>query len=1028
MVFSATKPNPFVAPTPTQATPIESVSPQISLGLVTCVGGCVQKAINLVDGAAVKDPAHELTVWSGFYEDKIVDSLAGLADLLGNLGPKQALTLGVCNRGSQQTLITAKKWEEIGSPAEKIMARTQRCIEWSDVAHLLLIDVDLEPGAQPLTVAELLALLISVVPAIEGIGYLVTESTSSQIYNSETGECLRGSGNFHLYIVVRGDVARFSEHLKTLFWASGKGFFKLATANSKTGVSAILERFPIDMSVFSPERFVYEAGAKLGPGLEQRRAAPIVVEGGVLDLDAVVVTDEQRLVAEHNKKVAHRAIKKTREDAVSEFIVKSTDHNAASARIIAKDRIKNCDKGVLQPDHVIHLQDGTEVLAGDLNESHNGLSCRDPQEPDYDGGRFCARIYWNKKGVTISSFAHGKCRYTVLSKQAETGDDNAPGTRERADKSPKPDEKQFELKDAALCDEVISSWEGDIKFNAEIQSWVRYNSSEGVWQVVSSDRIESIVKLIADTQAEDYKATLISGTVKLARIDDEILMDSMVSATDVLLFKNGVLNLKTNTLSAHSRDNHAMWKLRRDYDPEQTQWVPIAEFITKALRSKSDQDRLVAFHAATLRNLFVKLPGKNKKNTLLQVGGSGAGKGTSTRLMIELVGLTNTKSIGSIQSLCSGEFALDGIEEENPLLLVIADQEKLPPRMAIGRFLQLTGLDYVDVGRKHKRAARYQHRGGTVISSTDYPYSAFHRSRGTTRRSVLIQSWRDDAMLSGIEDKFTDSVISGYTNFLLSLPEQWILTTLEAAPGEPTIENDSLDNPMMAWFMDCIRITGEGRDRLQVGRDKTRVDQLFGSYFAYCDAANIGPAYSKNHVTFAREFEQIYNRLAATMADSGREFGIVRPENKLHYMGIALKHEADDSSRCGHDDAQTDDAEVLTSPCQIGLVAQLPAVESDLVEEIVTEVDPIVPDIDSLPQIDPPEDSPEWVPAIGDHVAVLGSAGWVAATIETIPTDHRDPSKRCNFYKIGLPSGGLTHVWDRNKLRLLTTQLNMVAA
>jgi hypothetical protein len=578
------------------------------------------------------------------------------------------------------------------------------------------------------------------------------------------------------------------------------------------------------------------------------------------------------------------------------------------------------------------------------------------------------------------------------------------------------------VKDSELAEFAVSKWQGDLIYSSEIESWVRYGQTqEGVWSVVSEDSVASEALDLAHELAGEFKWSLVAGGVKAARVNKKILKPSMPTSPDMLIFQNGALKISTGKLLPHSRNNNALWALQRKYDPDQRDWSPIAEFVSKALWSKADQDRMVAFHAATVRDLFRKMQGADKKNTLLQIGESGAGKGTSTRLMEQLVGEPNVKPIESIQALCSKDFGLDGIESENPRLLIVADQEKLPPRLPIARFLLLTGLDLVDVSRKYKRGARYRHTGGSVINSTEYIWSAYHRSRGATRRTVLIQSWRKDPALSGIESRFMPEVISAYTNFLLSLPEQWILDTLESAPGEPTIENEA-DNPMMAWFMDCVEITGDAADRVQLGRDKNAAEQLFSSYFSYCEKANIGSAYSKNHVTFAKEFEQIYARLKSTRECSGKEFGHVRPGNKLHYIGLRLKSEADDSSRLQQFEALRPEQSPIDSPVQLGIANQLGSVEEpesatvDASEDLTIEYDCNVKP-EPLEAIEPPLQVGDWQPAIGEEVAFQRSGVWVAATVSKIPTDEH--GQQCTGYKIALPNCETDHAWDLLSLRPL---------
>jgi hypothetical protein len=359
--------------------------------------------------------------------------------------------------------------------------------------------------------------------------------------------------------------------------------------------------------------------------------------------------------------------------------------------------------------------------------------------------------------------------------------------------------------------------------------------------------------------------------------------------------------------------------------------------------------------------------------------------------MAALVGQQNMREIASLQNLTEDRFALDGIEEQAPRLITFPDTEKLDGKANIDRLLSLTGRDGVQIPRKNRRSARYTHEGGVVINSTDFLFSTKHRRRGMTRRSVLVQSWRVDSALSGIESEFTADVISAYTNFLLSLPEDFILETLRNAPGEPSLEIEGYDNPLLAWLLDCVEITGDSADRLQLGRDRGVISQLFGNYIDYCLRANLGERFAKTHTSFAKDFDLAYERLAATLKDdTSRQFGRVKPGNKLHYIGLRLKLEADDTSRI----ATLSPLQILdkmvphASPIQqaindlLGSNEAAPA-EPDPIPEldaaaISTTVEPIVeqPSAD-IPIAMTPEAARNLIK--GDRVQILAPHHWAGA-------------------------------------------------
>jgi hypothetical protein len=384
----------------------------ISLGQVTSTNGSVRKKFDLVDGKAVKDENHDLWVSDGDFEDLAVQGLEGLAELFDSTKSNVAYTLGVCGLKGRQKLTTGKKLK--ANQGWDAIARCKDSIGWPEGPKLLMLDVDPEPGTKARTAQELWELMTRVIPELKDVGYVVTESTSSQIFNKETGERLRGPGGFHMFLVVTGDVETFSETLKALFWAEGRGFFKLGNPNKKTKVSSLLERFPVDMAVFSPERLVYEAGALLGPGLVQRRSKAQVFPGGTFDLDLIVASPEQTELAKVNRDKARKVKKAEQLEFTTAAVQEETGFsNKAKAKKEAQKRIAMNDAGKLYHDHPIYLMDGTMVLAGDMAEEHDQMTCKDPEDPDYHGGAQKGKIYWNDGEPTIHSQAHGGKTYTV---------------------------------------------------------------------------------------------------------------------------------------------------------------------------------------------------------------------------------------------------------------------------------------------------------------------------------------------------------------------------------------------------------------------------------------------------------------------------------------------------------------------------------------------------------------------------------------------------------------------------------------
>jgi hypothetical protein len=384
-----------------------------ALSVVTVAPGkghATKRIIADARGHPTKDPQRVLWISSGTLEQVEVAGLQGLAELLTGVTKAQALVHGVprdASHGPRWELQTAAHYT--GRPGT--ITRTLEHLDWPGRGpHLLLLDYDPAPQAQaPVTSADaLLDRLAAVWPAFSHAAYVVTTSTSSGIQHKTTGEWLVPPYGMHLYPLVTGDVARFRDALKARLWLAGEGFVKLAHSNSHTGVAAMLERALIDLTVLSPERLDYVAGAEIPAGAPfvQVRAAPHVRPGGVLDLDTFPpLTDDER--ARYGALVdAAKADKVPEQHARIRALLEAQQPACAGAAVEeeVRARLDRATRGELDWDHPLYFA-RTACTAGTLNASLDGQRLRDPQEPDY--GPSQAVFHWRGGDWRIVSFAHG---------------------------------------------------------------------------------------------------------------------------------------------------------------------------------------------------------------------------------------------------------------------------------------------------------------------------------------------------------------------------------------------------------------------------------------------------------------------------------------------------------------------------------------------------------------------------------------------------------------------------------------------
>ena len=247
---------------------LDASTTPFSLSVLTATrGNASKKLVPDVHGHPIKDPAHHLGISAGRMEHVSLNGLLSLQGVLGSIKHNQALVHGIpkdCTPGAVYRLVKAEEYHS----APGTIARTLECLDYPSGVRLIMLDRDPEPEAprRLMSAGELIAQLATIWPPFAEVGWLATTSTSSAIKSLKTKEWLRPPEGMHVYLLVTGNVVRWREIAMVRLWLAGEGYCKLASPNRHTGVASILSRSLIDLTVFSPERLDYVAGAQIAKG------------------------------------------------------------------------------------------------------------------------------------------------------------------------------------------------------------------------------------------------------------------------------------------------------------------------------------------------------------------------------------------------------------------------------------------------------------------------------------------------------------------------------------------------------------------------------------------------------------------------------------------------------------------------------------------------------------------------------------------------------------------------------------------
>jgi Family of unknown function (DUF5906) len=404
--------DPAVVPFPTP----------IDISCATKDNGPLTKIMRLdpETGALIKDGT-ECSMSTGTLTRLTISSLEGFAQMLRSHEENQALIHGIY-LGAEKANITVKSKvtgaEKNGYP---LIARTKEFIVYPDGPGVMLFDHDkARDGAVGSAAAlasyrpdALLEILATIHQELAKAGWVSSPSTSSCIYDS-AGNMLRGEGTgSHIYLFPKlaSDIPRYLATLGKRLCLAGLDRIEVSKAGS------LLQRTLIDLSVGSPERLDFVAGADCRDGLVQKLPEPTVHNGEMLDTTTLLdlTPEEERQYQAIVQALKHQA-RPQQERVVAEYI----EHEAAK---LAKDGITLEDaKSIVQArqNHVLEDPDilffngktGTVREVLDNGVAYHGKSLADPLEPDYEGGsKTKAKFFWNDGNPIINSYAHGATRY-----------------------------------------------------------------------------------------------------------------------------------------------------------------------------------------------------------------------------------------------------------------------------------------------------------------------------------------------------------------------------------------------------------------------------------------------------------------------------------------------------------------------------------------------------------------------------------------------------------------------------------------
>jgi putative DNA primase/helicase len=323
----------------------------------------------------------------------------------------------------------------------------------------------------------------------------------------------------------------------------------------------------------------------------------------------------------------------------------------------------------------------------------------------------------------------------------------------------------------------------------------------------------------------------------------------------LLPLQNGVLDTTTNILGEYSSLSKFNWQLPYEFDSKANIDI-IDQWLKQATGNDEDKINII-------RAFFkIAVTGGELQKFLEVVGQGGTGKSTLVRLLISLLGESNTVS-SDLEKLENNSFETAMLYGKK--LVIISDPSRYGGSVSV--FKALTGGDPIRHEKKHRQQQNSFIFNGVVIIPSNEPIQSTDDTSGLGRRRLPlifnikitdkdIAKWES---VGGIESQMQKE-LPGLLNWVLSMPDSEVnkaIKNIESGVSKDEREHYCKTNKVAEWMDErlvlresCKIFNGSSTDKLKPAKaDRLIKEKLYPNYEDWCVRNKIHPLSVQPFVT-----------------------------------------------------------------------------------------------------------------------------------------------------------------------------------
>ena len=381
----------------------------------------------------------------------------------------------------------------------------------------------------------------------------------------------------------------------------------------------------------------------------------------------------------------------------------------------------------------------------------------------------------------------------------------------------------------------------------------RFTYKEGCYRQTSDDEFKGYIKNFITAY---NKATLKMKDVyevfnNLITDDNFVSGDKLNADENIINFQNGLLDLKTMKLKAHTSDVYSTIQIPCNYNPSATDTTTFDNFIEHFTDgNKEKQKFLIQYMALCISNIR----GYRIKKALFMVGDGNTGKSQLKGLTERLIGLENCSAV----TLADLEERFGTSNLYNKRLVGDSDMSFMSVK-ELKIFKQITGGDSIPVEFKGRTPFNYIYNGLMWFCMNELPRFSGDRGQWVYDRIIIFKA--DNIVSEDKRDKYLldkmfeerEAIIAKYLiPALTELLHNDIKIAIPAECAELSQQYQQDNNPVHRFYTECCTDRPNGKVS-----DNCTTKKMYEVFKAWCKDNNNGYVVSKPD--FNKELVKIFN-------------------------------------------------------------------------------------------------------------------------------------------------------------------------